>query len=102
MVDNVCFCVGFLGPEIYWTGYLNRYSESYSLDFEFDSRSALLNHHGRWMLMAFICWVVIVVQGMKRFKALMGYSTHCLGIQGHTTWVSIDGNRTNRNINCFE
>ena len=64
-------CVGFsLGPEIYWMGQSTGIQNPLHWILSLIPGSSLLNHHGRWMLMASICWIIIVVQGMNRFKAL--------------------------------
>ncbi len=62
-------CVGFaLGPEVYWMGYPTGIQNPAHWILTAIPGSSLLNHHGRWMLMGVICWIVIVVQGMQRFK----------------------------------
>lgn len=62
-------CVGFaVGPEVYWMGYATGIPNPAHWILTWIPGSSLLNHHGRWMLMAIICWIVIVVQGMKKFN----------------------------------
>ena len=64
-------CTGFaLGPEIYWMGHSTGILNPLHWVLSLIPGSSLLNHHGRWMLMASICWIVIVVQGMKRYKSI--------------------------------
>ena len=62
-------CVGFaLGPEVYWMGLSTGFHNPVHWVLDLLPGSSLLNHHGRWMLMAMICWIVIVVQGMKKYN----------------------------------
>ena len=62
-------CVGFaLGPEVYWMGHSTGFQNPVHWVLDLLPGSSLLNHHGRWMLMAMICWIVIVVQGMKKYN----------------------------------
>lgn len=64
-------CVGFaLGPEVYWMGHSTGVQNPVYWMLSVIPGSSLLNHHGRWMLMAMICWIVIVVQGMQKFKII--------------------------------
>ena len=68
MVDDVyCMRGFFLGPEIYWMGQSTGIQNPWHWILNLIPGSSLLNHHGRWMLMVSICWIVIVVKGMKRF-----------------------------------
>lgn len=62
-------CVGFaLGPEIYWMGHTTGILNPFHWVLHMLPGSSLLNHHGRWMLMAMICWIFIVVQGMRQWN----------------------------------
>lgn len=61
--------LGFaFGPEFYWMGHSTGISNPLHWGLSMVPGSALLNHHGRWMLMASICWIVIVVKGMSHVR----------------------------------
>ncbi len=62
----LCF-VGFsLGPEVYWMGYSLGIPNPFHWFLSWVPGASLINHHGRWMLMSVLCWIVIVIKGVKR------------------------------------
>lgn len=63
--------LGFaFGPEFYWMGYSTGISNPFHWALSAIPGSDLLNHHGRWMLMATMCWILIVVKGMAHFRII--------------------------------
>ena len=58
-------CIGFaLGSEIHWMGASTGVSNPFHTVLSLFPGSEVLNHHGRWMLMGVLCWLVIVVKGV--------------------------------------
>ena len=60
-------CVVFsLGSEVYWMGASTGISNPFHSVLSLFPGAEVLNHHGRWMLMGGMCWLVIVVKGLQR------------------------------------
>jgi len=63
--------MGFaFGPEFYWMGHSTGISNPFHWVLSTIPGSDLLNHHGRWMSMAALCWIWIVVKGMAHFRVI--------------------------------
>lgn len=61
----ICFLGFSLGPEIYWMGYSLEITNPLHWLLSWVPGASLINHDGRWMLMAVLCWIVIVIKGIK-------------------------------------
>ena len=59
-------CVGFsLGSEVYWMGASTGVPNPFHSVLSLFPGAEVLNHHGRWMLMGGMCWLVIIVKGLQ-------------------------------------
>ena len=77
--------LGFaLGPNIYWTGESTGVVNPFSAVLSWLPGGGLLNHQGRWMLMALLCWVVLVSKGVQ--KKWGTYLLPCLVVE--FLWLS--------------